>query len=57
MDPERVVMTERQQVNTQRAEMMGKCSLLYQHALAEEMTPAQLRLNLMKKMCDLPINK
>lgn len=89
MDADKIVMQQIQQVNLDRAETMGKCSVLYQHCISQgilnkyivcyvskniissccvvlllcllcvvvclstyhaDITPAQLRLNLMKKI-------
>jgi hypothetical protein len=38
MDAEKIVMTEQQQLNMHRAEVMSKYSLLYQYAIAEGRT-------------------
>ena len=56
MDPERIVMTENQQLNMHRAETMGKCSMLYQQVIAEGnclATPFSLHFS----MCFLMYNK
>lgn len=37
MDAEKIIMTEQQQLNMHRAEVMGKCSVLYQYSIAEGM--------------------
>jgi hypothetical protein len=38
MDAEKIIMTEQQQLNLHRAEVMSKRSLLYQYAIAEGKT-------------------